>query len=154
MITLGELCEITAGRTPLLIEVKSDFPGDCRLLERCIAVISGYRGAAALMSFDAMLVAALRARAPGLTRGIVAEKNKSTAGLPSATMAAARRYRELLRAQPQFIAFAADDLPAPTPAIGRYVFGRPVLAWTVRTPVQEHAARRYADQIIFEHFRP
>ena len=156
MITLGELCDITAGRTPLLIEMKSHFPGDCRLVQRCIAVISAYRGAAALMSFDATLVAALRARAPALTRGVVADKNRTPARVNArgSMVAWARRYGALFRAQPHFIAFAVDDLPDPMPAVGRNLFGRPVLAWTVRTPMQEDTARRYADQIIFEGFRP
>jgi glycerophosphoryl diester phosphodiesterase len=59
-----------------------------------------------------------------------------------------------LRARPQFIAFAVDDLPHALPAIARHLFGLPVLAWTVRTPLQERTAKRYADQIIFEVFRP
>jgi glycerophosphoryl diester phosphodiesterase len=38
--------------------------------------------------------------------------------------------------------------------MARHLFGLPVLAWTVRTPLQERTAKRYADQIIFEVFRP
>ena len=155
MITLGELCDMTGGRTPLLIEMKSEFPGDCRLIERCTTIMSAYRGAAAFMSFDTMLMAALRARTPALTRGIVAEGNSShAAGRFLGGLASPSRHYELFRALPQFIAFAVDDLPHALPAIARSLFGLPVLAWTVRTPLQERAAKRYADQIIFEAFRP
>src|SRR6201997_3440112 len=34
MITLGELCDLVAGRTPLVIELKSRFDGDRRLVTR------------------------------------------------------------------------------------------------------------------------
>jgi glycerophosphoryl diester phosphodiesterase len=142
MITLGELCDLAAGAVPLLIEMKSHFPGDCRLLERCTSVISAYQGAAALMSFDPLLVRALRAHAPTLTRGIVAERKQ-----------ASRPY-DWVVARPQFIAFSANDLPDPSTSIARKVFGLRVLAWTVRTREQQYAVMRHADQIIFEGFRP
>jgi glycerophosphoryl diester phosphodiesterase len=102
------------------------------------------------------LIAALRVRAPALTRGIVAEGNRSHAagGFLGTALASPTRHYGLFRVRPQFIAFAVDDLPHPLPAIARNFFGLPVLAWTVRTPLQERAAKRYADQIIFEVFRP
>ena len=34
MITLGELCDLVAGRTTLVIELKSRFDGDLRLVRR------------------------------------------------------------------------------------------------------------------------
>jgi len=55
---------------------------------------------------------------------------------------------------PQFVAYAVNDLPAIMPSIARHVFRCPILAWTVRNPVEREKARRYADQIIFEGFRP
>jgi glycerophosphoryl diester phosphodiesterase len=156
MITLGELCDLTAGAVPLLIELKNHFPGDSRLLERCKSVISSYRGAAALMSFDPRLVQRMRTRAPALTRGIVVEKKQAeaAAGLLGAAIASAGRCNDWFRARPQFVAFSANNLPDPITAIARYVFGVRVLAWTVRTREQQRAAMRHADQIIFEGFRP
>jgi glycerophosphoryl diester phosphodiesterase len=156
MITLGELCDLTAGAAPLLIEMKSHFPGDCRLLERCASVISSYQGAASLMSFDPRLVRALRTHAPALTRGIVAEKKQTepAAGPSCAPIGLAARCYEWARARPQFIAFSANDLPDPITSIARKVFGLRVLAWTVRMPAQQRVAMHHADQIIFEGFRP
>jgi len=74
MITLGELCDLVAGRTTLVIELKSRFRGDRRLVSRAASVLSGYRGPAAVMSFDPAPIADLRAIAPKLPRGMVAEK--------------------------------------------------------------------------------
>src|SRR5215831_5510000 len=74
MITLGELCELVAGRATMVIEMKSRFDGDRRLVRRAADMLSSYRGPAALMSFDPGPIAALRAMAPGLTRGLVAQR--------------------------------------------------------------------------------
>ena len=44
MLTLGELCDLVAGRVALVIEIKSRFDGDLRLAARAAAVLAGYRG--------------------------------------------------------------------------------------------------------------
>ena len=59
MITLGDLCDLTADRTALLIEIKTSHPGDIRLAGRATDILSGYRGRAALMSFDPEQTAAV-----------------------------------------------------------------------------------------------
>src|SRR5262249_58437694 len=53
MITLGELCDFVAGRTAMLIELKSVRAGDPRLAARAADVLSGYGGNAAGVSFEA-----------------------------------------------------------------------------------------------------
>ena len=42
MMTLGELCDLVAGRAPLVIELKSRFDGDLRLAERTAEVLKNY----------------------------------------------------------------------------------------------------------------
>src|SRR5256886_13574486 len=75
MMTLGELCAFVAGRTPLVIELKSRFDGDRRLVARAAHVLQSYPGPVTVMSFDPDPIEALRALAPGLPRGIVAERH-------------------------------------------------------------------------------
>ena len=77
ILTLGEFCDLVAGRTTLLLEVKSRFDGDMRLARRAIDALSGYRGPVALMSFDPALVEFARHKASTLPRGIVAERHYS-----------------------------------------------------------------------------
>ena len=74
MMTLGDLCALVAGRVPLVIEVKSHFDGDRRLVKRMAEVLASYSGTAVGMSFDPDQVLALRELIPGLARGIVAER--------------------------------------------------------------------------------
>src|SRR3954469_20607152 len=47
MMTLGELCEFVAGRVPLLIELKSQFDDDLRLVRRAAEIMRGFSGPAA-----------------------------------------------------------------------------------------------------------
>ena len=74
MMSLGDLCALVAGRVPLVIEVKSHFDGDRRLVARMAEVLASYRGPVAGMSFDPDQVLALRALMPELPRGIIAER--------------------------------------------------------------------------------
>ena len=73
-MTLGELCDLVGGRVTMLLELKSRFDGDGRLPARVAAVLAGYRGPAAPMSFDPVQLRLLRQKAPRLPRGIVAAK--------------------------------------------------------------------------------
>src|SRR3982075_4251550 len=74
MMSLGDLCTLVAGRVPLVIEVKSHFDGDRRLVTRMAQVLASYQGPVVGMSFDPDQVLALREKMPALPRGIVAER--------------------------------------------------------------------------------
>ena len=76
MLTLGELCELVAGRAPLLIELKSRFDGDLRLAQRAAEVLRGYAGPVGgdVVRSGADRGAARRSRRH-LPRGIVAERH-------------------------------------------------------------------------------
>ena len=64
MMSLGDLCTLVAGRVPLVIEVKSHFDGDRKLVARMAEVLAGYSGPAVGMSFDPDQVLALRELMP------------------------------------------------------------------------------------------
>jgi glycerophosphoryl diester phosphodiesterase len=153
MITLGELCDLVAGRATLVIELKSQFDGDRRLVSRAAGVLSGYRGPAAVMSFDPAQIVDLRATAPQLPRGMVAE-TYGWGEVAAAPKRAIMFFPQMVSARPQFIAYAVRDLPALLPAVTRSVLRLPLLAWPVRSADDQRKAARYADQMIFEGFRP
>jgi glycerophosphoryl diester phosphodiesterase len=157
MMTLGELCDLVAGRVPMLLEMKSRFDGDRRLPERVATVLAGYRGAAAPMSFDAAQLTLLRQKAPHLPRGVVAAKYRPHPYWDQ--MPLLQRYAmgllvpAVLTARPHFVAYSVNSLPALAPAIARHALCLPVLTWVVRSEVERARALRFADQIIFEGFR-
>lgn len=157
MLTLGDLCEIVAGRTPLLLEMKSFFDGDLRLVSRTVDVLKGYRGPVAVMSFDPDQVTALRGIAPQLVRGIAASRrydHPKWKGLPRATIRRMAYFLHVPQSRPQFVAYGIEHLPALPALAARWILGLPLLTWTVRTAEERWRAARWADQIIFEGFRP
>ena len=157
MMTLGELCDFVGGRVPLVIELKSLFDGNLGLVQRAADVLKTYPGPAVLMSFDPAPVAALREIAHGLPRGIVAERYYEDSEWHNLD---AREKRSLafllhgLRTRPHFVAYHVTDLPSPGPWVARHIFGMPLLTWTVRSAEDRTRAKRWADQMIFEGFRP
>ncbi len=157
MMTLAELCDLVGGRVAMLIELKSRFDGDDRVALRVAEVLAGYRGHAAPMSFDPWQVTLVRHKAPNLTCGIVAAKYRPHPYWDQ--MPAWMRYGMgyLLTgvvARSQFVAYAVADLPALAPLLARQVCGLPLLTWAVRTEAERQRAARFADQMIFEGFRP
>jgi glycerophosphoryl diester phosphodiesterase len=155
IIRLGELCDLVAGRTTLLLELKSHYDGDRRLPRRVAEVLQSYSGPVAAMSFDPGLVAALREAAPRLVRGITAERwRRSSPFAPPEPHSRPVHLSDILRMRPQFIAYSVRDLPAPLPRMARSLLGWPVLTWTVRSDDDRARASRWADQMIFEGFRP
>ena len=157
MMSLAELCILVRGRVPIVVEVKSHFDGDRRLVQRMAEVLEAYSGPVAAMSFDPDQVLAVRQTMPELPRGIIAQRDYTEADWPEATPAQRRSMRHLrhaFRTRPDFVAYAINDLPAAAPWIARHILGLPLLTWTVRTAEQRARATRCADQMIFEGFRP
>jgi glycerophosphoryl diester phosphodiesterase len=153
MLTLGELCDLVGGRATLLIELKGSFGGDTRLARRTADVLAGYGGPVAAMSFDPGLMAALRPLAPSLVLGLVGMRRDAAAAVPAQT-SALHYLRQALAARMQFLAYRVADLTSAPPLLARHVLRWPVLTWTVRSPEDRSRAALYADQMIFEGFRP
>jgi glycerophosphoryl diester phosphodiesterase len=154
---LQELLDLVRGRTPLVLELKSDWNGDERLTARVAELLGGYAGPVACMSFDPQIVMALQKHAPGLPRGIVAERYYDDPEWSPLTSAQRFRLGNLLhipRTKPHFVAYYVRDLPAVAPLIARHILGMKLLTWTVRTDAQRRKANRWANQMIFEGFRP
>lgn len=155
--SLHDLLALVGGKVPLVLELKSPWNGDTTLATKVADILITYEGPVAVMSFDPDLVVALKTHAPGLPRGIVAERwylhphwnflsagNKHYLGL----------LLHILRTKPHFVAYAQFDLPAIAPLVARYVLGMPLLSWTVRVEKERSRVSRWVDQIVFEHIRP
>jgi glycerophosphoryl diester phosphodiesterase len=157
MMTLGELCDLVGGRITMLVELKSRFDGDKRLPLRVADVLASYRGPVAPMSFDPRQLAVLRQKPPDLVCGIVAAKYRPHPywDLMPAWMRHGMGYLlTALTVRPQFVAYGIADLPALAPLFAQRVLGLPLLTWAVRTEPERERAGRWADQMIFEGFRP
>jgi glycerophosphoryl diester phosphodiesterase len=157
MLTLAELCDLIGGRAVLLPELKSRFDGDDRLAARVAALLSGHKGPVAPMSFDPVQLQILRQKAPKLPRGVVAAQYKPHPywdQMPPRLRYGMGSLLPSVPARPQFVAYMNDNLPALAPWLARHILCLPLIAWVVRTQAQRQLAARYADQVIFEGFRP
>lgn len=157
MMSLGDLLELVAGRTPLVLEFKSRWDDDLSLARRTAAMLRHYAGPVAVMSFDPRLVAAFARCGSPAPRGLVVQRRE--AGPPAAAQRAPPPGLPALalyaaRARPHFLAWRLQDLATLTAHAARRLLGLPLLAWTVCSAEEQRLALRHADQVIFEGFRP
>ncbi len=157
VMRLSDWLALIGGRTVAVIEIKSRFDGDMRLLQRIIEVTREYQGAFALKSFDPALIEKLREAAPEIPRGIVAMNDCEDRGhelLSRAEIHALANLLHFSRTEPDFLSWRVFDLPCAAPYLCRTQLGLPVMAWTVRTPEERERASLHADQMVFEGFKP
>ena len=92
MMTLGELCDLVGGRVTMLLELKSRFDGDARLPARVAAVLGGYGGPVAPMSFDPLQLATCCGKGPLVCRAALSRRNIGRTLLGSDAGMAALRH--------------------------------------------------------------
>lgn len=142
--TLSEALALIASRAPLLIEIKAPHRRVARLCLSVFRSLAGYRGVAAIMSFNPEVPRWFARHAPRVVRGlVVTEGNKRGVRFHS------ERRIALWRARPDFLACDIRDLPSRFAAAQRRR-GLPILAWTVRSDHDRARAAAFADQIIYE----
>lgn len=153
--TLGELLEQIDGRTPLLVEIKKNQRAPGALEERARDLLKSYKGPAAVMSFNPDSMGWFAANAPDIPRGQLSTAFKTGGGShrPALQRFLARHLLVNAISKPHFIGYDINHLPAPATTFLRKR-GMPILTWTVRTDINRDIASKYADNIIFESFRP
>lgn len=142
--TLDQIMSIVGDRVPLVVEVKAETLDDAdaeRLTERTVALARHYRGRMVIMSFDHRVLRHYAAL--GVPCGLVAEGRTEADFARHAAVADGAA----------FLSYRVDDLPNPFVA-AFHASGRPVITWTVRTPVQVALTQAHADQMTFEGFDP
>jgi glycerophosphoryl diester phosphodiesterase len=157
ILSLPALLELVNGFVPLVLEVKSTWSRDGKFETNIAQMLASYQGPVAVMSFDPYSLKAFRETAPLLPRGLVADRFDDQSHWSHLALGQRIAMRTLLSsaiAWPNFIAYDIAALPALAPLVARFVFGLPLLTWTVRTPEQRERALRYADAMIFEGLRP
>jgi glycerophosphoryl diester phosphodiesterase len=160
--TLEDFLAEIRGRTPLVIELKSRFDGSLAAARRVAELLSGYDGPVVVESFDPEPIAFLRERGPGLgiahvPLGMVGEAAYDAQDWRVLSPAQRQEMTHFLhypRTRPDFLSWNVADMPHAIPFLARAALGLPVTAWTVRSAEQATAARRWADQIVFEGFTP
>ncbi|MGO4404721.1 glycerophosphodiester phosphodiesterase family protein [Bosea sp. RAF48] len=156
--TLSAFLDLIGGRVPVVIEIKSRFDGDLALTRRTVEVVAGYRDhPIVIKSFDPAIVTALREIAPEIPRGIVAMNAYDYGDYDKLSAERKHALANLLHfteSRPHFLSWKVTDLESAAPYLCRNVLGLPLMSWTVRTPEERQRAARFADQMVFEGFRP
>lgn len=157
--TLAEVLALVDGRAPLLIEIKDQHlalgPVDGRVEKRVADLLASYSGPTVLMSFNPHSVAMCRDHAPAIPRGRVTTdfRVEDWAHIPADRRAKLAALDDLESLGASFISHQhdvlGDDIVKTVKAAGL-----PVNCWTIRSREDEAAARRVADNITFEGYRP
>lgn len=157
--TLAETLREIAGKVPLLIEIKDQ---DGRLgttigevHARVAALLEGYDGPVAVMSFNPNTVAAFADAAPDVVRGLTscAFDKDDWPMLDDETRENLAALADFDRVGAEFTSHDWRDLANPSVAALKSR-GVPVLCWTIRSAEEAEEARQRADGITFENFRP
>lgn len=157
--TLAQFLEVVAGRVPLLVEIK-DQDGSCgddvgTLSVRVAEALKGYAGPIAVMSFNPHMIAAFGTAAPDIPVGLTtcAFGEDDWTHVPPARREELAQIRDYDSLRASFVSHDHRDLANPRIDALR-AQGAPVLCWTIRSEADEQAARRIADNITFEGYRP
>ncbi|SFP33701.1 glycerophosphodiester phosphodiesterase family protein [Tranquillimonas alkanivorans] len=154
--TLAEVLELVDGRAPLLVEVKDQdgaMGSHVGALERAAAkLIADYRGPLALMSFNPHSMAAMAELLPDVPRGLTTcAFRPGDWPLPPERLEELAQIPDYDRVGACFISHGHRDLAMPRVAELKDA-GAALLTWTIRSPEDEAAARRIAQNITFEHY--
>ena len=155
--TLAEILSLVAGRTPLLIELKDQTlrmaETDGRLEQATAALLAGYKGSVAVMSFNPHCIAHMARLAPNIPRGLTtsAYDPDDWHPIPPATCAHLRDIPDYDRVQASFISHEAKDLARPR-VTDLATQGAAILCWTIKSPQAEAQARQIAQNITFEQY--
>jgi glycerophosphoryl diester phosphodiesterase len=155
---LPSVLDLVAGRVPVLVEIKDQDGGmgtKIGPLETAVAdSVRTYEGPLAVMSYNPHSVASLARLCPGVPRGLTTEAfDPAGWPLPEATCARLRGIPDYERVGASFISHDHKDLENPRVAELKGA-GADILCWTVRSPEQEARARKVAQNVTFEGYRP
>lgn len=133
--TFKQVLDFVAGRTGLLIEVKTYVR--TKVCEKMWEYLAEYSGPYVIQSFSPLALLWFRRNAPQVPLGILGS-NVASAGIYWAGLV-----------KPEFISYEVSSLND-----RKFFFLRAraprILSWTITNPILEERARKYAENIIFE----
>lgn len=149
---LSEVLEILNGCT-LLCEFKAMRSyTDTTLCEIALPLLDAYAGAVCIESFNPFMVRWFRKYAPNYIRGILSKRFEKGEVAQALRFPLASLFCNWL-CRPDFIAYQHTDHAQPFLRLCR-LFRPMTVAWTVRSPIEENAAKKHFDTIIFESYLP
>jgi len=139
---LSALLDVTAGKVPLVVELKRGAAPDPRFVPAVLDAIAGYDGPLALMSFDFGLLAELKAAGATVPLGLTAEGAENF-----------DEHEAAMALGLDFVSYYYQHLPNDF-TTGLRDKGIPVITWTIRDAEAREISNRHGDQMTFEGFDP
>ena len=137
---------------PVMVELKSGRLRAGTLERRVAALLDEHAGPVCVASFNPVTLRWFRRNRPDLPRVLTATA-QAIPGLPGLLSRRMANLRDLPSVAP--VAVSYDVLGLPHPAVSEWrEQGGAVVTWTVDDDATWETARRYADNLIFEHIRP
>jgi glycerophosphoryl diester phosphodiesterase len=143
--SLREMLDLVNGRVSLVIELKGDPGHDANLVKAVAHELHGYKGRAALMSFDHHLLRQCAADAPGLPLGLTAE------GIRDQDL---EDHFSMLAHGIDFVSYYIHHMPNRFTSFVRDRLNMPLITWTIREETALAKTYELADQATFEGFLP
>lgn len=143
--TLRQMLDLVDGRVPLVIELKGIEGRDDGLVAAVARELAGYRGEAAIMSFDHHLIRRFASDAPGIPGGLTAEGTRTEDF---------EAHFSMLAHGISFVSYNVHHLPNPFVTFVREKLHMPVISWTVRDREMQKHSELNVEQITFEGFDP
>ncbi|URQ76383.1 MAG: glycerophosphodiester phosphodiesterase [Candidatus Ochrobactrum gambitense] len=143
--TLQQMLDLVDGRVPLVIELKGIEGRDDGLVAAVAHELAGYKGEAAIMSFDHHLIRRFASDAPGIPGGLTAEGTR---------IQDFEAHFSMLAHGISFVSYNVHHLPNPFVTFVREKLHMPVISWTVRDREMQKHSELNVEQITFEGFDP
>jgi glycerophosphoryl diester phosphodiesterase len=151
--TLEQVLELVAGRCGILVELKTETANDDQLEQAVARLLKTYAGPVAVQSFNPKTIDWFARHFPQIPRGLLAMDYRGFADMPIAQRRRMTVMANLARIRADFIGYHAKSAGLAAVQTWRRL-GVPVLVWTIRTPAAQRRVMSFADNIIFEGFRP
>lgn len=149
--TLEDTLRFIDNKVPVLIEIKNN--QTCGQFESKLnKILSSYIGEYAIQSFNLYSVRWFSIHNPSVMRGQLSGDFMDDE-FPFYKKIILRYLFMNWYSKPNFIAYDIKLLPCWAVWI-RYIFGIPVLAWTINSYSKQNKAKKYANNIIFEKIEP
>ena len=153
--TFQEVLDVFAGKTPLIIELKTDNNAPA-LCEAAVKAMEGYEGLWCMESFDPRCVYWLKKNHPEIIRGQLAENSfrYPQSKLPAALKLILSYHLENFLTKPDFIAYDYATRKNLSNFLCRKLWKLQGVSWTLRTPGDHEQAVKAGWIPIFEKYKP
>ena len=149
--TLRETLALVGRRAMIHVELKTPYGEVGPLEQRVHELLIDHAGPVCVIGFNPYSHAWFADRFPGVLRGLDSYDYKRAPHMNEAQRQSFARLEHVAIARPHFLALHADMLPDERAAKHRKE-GMPIVAWTVRDPMQWEALKPHCDNLIFEGF--